>query len=172
MIYIGADHRGWKLKNQLAELLQEDFGMNNIADKGAYVEDFGDDYVYFGKKVCENVQQDNFHYLNLSVLRDKFDIHWPSYGILICGSGEGMSIIANKFKGILASLSLNSKSAVLARQHNNANVLILQSFEEVNPTILYQTIVKPFLQTTFENEERHLRRVLEVIDYDFNQRNI
>ena len=78
-------------------------------------------------------------------------------GILVCGTGIGMSIAANKIKGIRAALCSDTFSARLTRQHNNSNVLCLG--ERVTGEGLMLDIVKIWLETPFSNEERHLRRI-------------
>ncbi|MBI3873721.1 MAG: ribose 5-phosphate isomerase B, partial [Arcobacter sp.] len=103
--YIGADHAGIEIKRFVKELFEK---------KGHTVEDLGPfdtlrvDYPDYASKVCEAVLSDN-----------------GSKGILICGSGIGMSMAANKFAGIRAALCHNEYSAKMARQHNDANVLCL-----------------------------------------------
>lgn len=163
MIYLASDHRGWHLKNKLAEILQENFGVNNVVDCGDYVEDAGDDYVDFAAKACQNIESDNFASLNIAILKNKLLEYWPSFGIFLCGSGVGMGIVANKYKTIFAANCHNTRSTILARQHNNANVLVLESENNENVELTYQTLVKPFLQTSFDNEERHLERILKIL---------
>lgn len=139
MIYIASDHAGFKNKTQLLEYFKE--SKFEIKDLGPFVYEYSDDYVDYAKKVCERIQSDSSN----------------SKGILICASGEGMSITANKFKGIYAALCNSSKDAVLSRQHNDTNVLVLASTE--NPEILYKTIVVPWLESEFSKASRHQRRI-------------
>jgi ribose 5-phosphate isomerase B len=103
--FIGSDHAGIKLKDFVKKLFEE---------KGHIVEDLGPfdearvDYPDFAKKVCKAVLK-----------------HKNSKGILICGTGLGMSMTANKFNGIRAALCHNTYSASMAIEHNNANILCL-----------------------------------------------
>jgi ribose 5-phosphate isomerase B len=134
-IAIGNDHRGLELKQSIIQLL---------ADSGHSYEDFGShttdsvDYPDFAREVAE------------AVVRGDFD-----YGILICDTGIGMSIAANKVKGIRAALCHDAFSAGRARQHNNANVLCLGT--SGTPQAVAET-VKTFLSAEFEGG-RHQRRL-------------
>ena len=136
-IAIGCDHGGFELKQQIIEYL------NSI---GTEFEDFGCmsekscDYPEYGKAVAK------------AVAAGKFD-----FGILICGTGIGMSITANKVKGIRAALCSDSFSAEATREHNNANVLCLGA--RVTGAGLALNIVDTFLNTPFSNDERHIRRI-------------
>lgn len=148
MIYVGADYRGYEKKNQLLQFLAN----NNYdaTDMGAYEyvegDDFNDAAVAVAKQVRENRE---------------------SFGILICDSAHGMTIQANRFKGIRAAHCDNTESAKLAREHDDANVLCLSAhFMDENKI---QEIAKTFLDTNFENLERRVRRINrldEREDYD------
>jgi len=142
MIYIASDHAGFANKTQILEYFKN--SKFEIKDLGPYVYEYSDDYVDYAKKVCERIQKDPAE----------------SKGILICASGEGMSITANKFKGIYAALCRSSKDAVLSRQHNDTNVLVLASNE--NAELLYKTIILPWLETEFSNAKRHQRRIEKI----------
>ena len=138
-IALGCDHRGLKLKQAIMELLN-DLG-NEYQDFGCYDSD-PVDYPDIAKQVAE------------AVALGKFD-----YGILICSSGIGMSIAANKVKGIRAALCCGVSSAERARQHNDANILCLG--EDTLEQALALDIVKVYLSTTFEGG-RHLRRLEKI----------
>ena len=133
MIYIANDHGGVVLKNKIQKFLKK---------KGYDVENLGTDsfesvnYADFAKKLCPKVLENS-----------------TNFGILICKSGIGMSITANRFKGIRAGLCLNSKMARLCRNHNNCNVLVLGS-----NTFNYKKVVLTFLTESFAGG-RHLERV-------------
>lgn len=135
-IAIGSDHRGYRLKQSVAQLLQ---------DKGHQIQDFGClderpiDYPDVGGQVAQ------------AVARGDFD-----RGILICGTGIGMSITANKVPGIRAALCTSPYTARLATEHNNANVLCLGG-GVVGPD-LAREIVSTYLGATFQGD-RHARRV-------------
>jgi len=138
-ICIASDHAGFKLKEET-----KDFLINkniSIIDLGP-INDNSVDYPDFAKKVSNRVKS------------KKSDI-----GILICGSGIGMAISANKTKGIRAALCYNSKSARLSRQHNNANIMCLGSRFTNKSSAL--KLVTAFLQTKFEGG-RHLRRIKKI----------
>ena len=137
-IYISSDHAGYELKFNLVSMLIEEFKNHEVFDCGPYSEELVD-YPTKEEKVCENVL-----------------FNEGSLGILICGTGIGMSIAANKIKGIRAALCNDIFSARLARQHNNANVLVLGS--RVIGNGLAQEIVTSFLQSEFEGG-RHSERL-------------
>ncbi len=135
-ISIGCDHRGLELKQAIMGLLTE-LG-HDYHDFGCYTSD-PVDYPDIAKLVGE------------AVASGKFD-----QGILICSSGIGMSIAANKIKGIRAALCCDTVGAEMARRHNDANILCLG----VN-TVAALDIVKVYLSSTFEGG-RHLRRVEKI----------
>lgn len=133
LIFIASDHAGFELKQYLIETLKED-----IRDLGTYSTE-SCDYPVYAHKLTEEV-------LNNA----------NSVGILICGSGVGMSIAANRKKDIRAALCANEEIAALSRQHNDANVLVLGARFISKECAL--KCVQTFLQTPFESG-RHLRRV-------------
>ncbi len=137
MIGIGSDHGGFNLKEEIIKYLKE----NNIPfkDYGTYSTE-AVDYPIYAKKVAEDVANNKL---------DK--------GILICGTGIGISIAANKVKGIRAALCHDVFSAKATREHNNANILAMG--ERVIGVGLALEIVKTFLETPFSNEERHIKRI-------------
>ncbi len=134
-IAIGCDHRGLELKEFIIKLIAE--AGHSYEDFGCYTAD-SVDYPDIAKKVAEAVAQSHF-----------------KRGILICNTGIGMSIAANKVKGIRAALCHDASTARRARQHNDANVLCLagEGKQATTPEIL-----EAFLDTDFEGG-RHLRRV-------------
>ncbi len=136
-IAIGADHAGFRLKAEIIKLLDE-LG-HTYRDFGAY-DASPSDYPDFGRAVAE------------AVARGDFDL-----GILICGNGIGMSIVANKVKGIRAALCHDTFSAHQSREHDDANVLCLG--ERVIGPGLARDIVKTWLAAKFSGAERHRRRL-------------
>ena len=138
-IALGCDHRGLKLKQAIMSLLNE-LG-HDYDDFGCYSTD-SVDYPDIAKQVAE------------AVASEKFD-----QGILICSSGVGMSIAANKVSGIRAALCCGTMSAERARQHNDANVLCLG--EDTLEQASALNIVKVYLSTPFEGG-RHLRRLEKI----------
>lgn len=137
MIAVGSDHGGFELKKEVMEHLK----MRNIEykDFGTYSRE-SCDYPVYAKKVAESV-------LN----------HECEFGILICGTGIGISISANKMKGIRAALCHDCFSAEATRSHNDANILAMGA--RVVGSGLALKIVDTFLDTPFSNDERHIRRI-------------
>ena len=137
MIYIGSDHGGYTLKLEIIEHLRE---------RGFEVIDIGCDseascdYPIYAKKVTDAI---------IDGSADK--------GILVCGTGIGMSMAANKVSGIRAALCHDVFSAQATREHNNANILCLGA-RVVGPGLALM-IVDTFLDTAFSNDERHVRRL-------------
>lgn len=133
---IGGDHAGFGYKQIIIEMLKA--GGWNVEDKGTYSEDSTDypDYAHPVADMVENGQ--------------------AAVGILICGSGNGVCMSANKHKGVRAALCWNEELASLARQHNNANILCIPSrFISIE---MAQQMTDTFLGTAFEGG-RHERRV-------------
>ncbi|OHE72736.1 MAG: ribose 5-phosphate isomerase B [Verrucomicrobia bacterium GWC2_42_7] len=142
-ISMGADHGGFVLKQQLTELLKA----KNIpfCDQGTHSVD-PCDYPDFAIKVCQDLQQ-----------------KVATHGILICKTGVGMDICANKMAGIRAAVILNEYSCKHARAHNDINVMCLAS--EFTKEQDLEKLLHLFLSTPFE-EGRHLRRVTKINDLD------
>tara|TARA_Y100000591_G_C21781089_1_gene671095 strand:+ start:671 stop:1108 length:438 start_codon:yes stop_codon:yes gene_type:complete len=138
-ICIASDHAGFRLKEYTKDYL---ISKNiSIIDLGP-LNNSSVDYPDFAKKVSSRVKS------------KKSDI-----GILICGSGTGMAISANKMRGIRAALCYNLRSARLSRQHNNANIMCLGSRFTNKSSAL--KLIAAFLQTKFEGG-RHLRRIKKI----------
>ena len=137
LIAIASDHGGFDLKEKVKAQLEK---------KGFEVKDFGCfdksscDYPDFGKPAAEAVGRGECE-----------------FGVLICTTGIGMSMVANKVKGVRAALCCDSVSASLTRLHNNANVLVLGA--GIVGENLATGIVDTFFGTDFSNEERHQRRI-------------
>jgi ribose 5-phosphate isomerase B len=140
MIAIGSDHAGFTYKEQLKQLLQNE-GFS-FKDFGTYKPDATD-------------YPDIAHYVSDAVAGGEYE-----KGILICGTGIGMSIVANKHKGIRAAVCESIKSAQLAREHNNANILCLG--ERITPWNTSSEIIKTFLSTQFSGNERHQCRIQKI----------
>ena len=136
IISVGADHGGFELKDKLAAFLREEG--YEVIDNGTNSPD-SVDYPDFAKSVARDI------------LEKKAD-----FGLLVCGSGIGISIAANRFKGIRAALVTNDDYARLSRQHNNANMMALGAGP--TGTMLALEIVDVWLDTPFEGG-RHQRRV-------------
>jgi len=145
-IFFGTDHRGFELKEFLKEKLLKESNYD-FEDLGNFVYDPEDDYPDFSFKVGEKVRDNP-----------------GSLGILICGSGAGVCFAVNKIKGIRGALALNPEMVKIIKEHDDINVLCLASdFTEKN--IAWDT-VKTFLKTKFKNEEKYLRRIKKVEDYE------
>lgn len=142
-IAIGSDHAGFKLKEALKGFLISK--SLKVLDEGTYSED-AVDYPDFAKKVADDIKNKN-----------------ADFGILICGTGIGMSIAANRIKGIRAALCLFPEMARLARSHNDANVLVLPG--RLISSELAQWITEVFLSENFEGG-RHEKRVKKIEEMD------
>ena len=135
---IGCDHAGVALKADLTAFLKTR-GVN-VVDVGSFDASAGDDYPDFAVPVCE------------AVLEGK-----AQRGVLLCSTGIGMSIVANRFTGIRAAIVTDDATAKLSREHNNANVVIL-SARALNAQAAKDALAK-WLDTPFSEEERHVRRL-------------
>ncbi len=142
MIAIGSDHGGYDLKEVVIAHLKEK-GID-VKDMGCYNKS-SCDYPVYGKAVAEAVADGSCE-----------------KGIVICTTGIGISITANKVKGIRAALCADTLSAKLTRLHNNSNVLALGA-GIVGPNLALE-IVDTFIGTEFSNEERHQRRIDAIED--------
>lgn len=142
-ISIANDHNGVKIKNLLKEYLSN-LGYE-IIDLGS---DEGEpaDYPLYAYKV------------GISVASSESNL-----GILICGTGIGMSIACNKVKGIRCAKVSNIDEAKLCKQHNNANVIAISS---KTPIWKLKKMIKTFIETPFSNEERHIRRNSLIDNYN------
>ena len=143
-ISIGSDHAGYKLKEALIAYLAK---KHQVLDMGTYNDD-SVDYPDYAFSVSQKVVQKEV-----------------DFGILICHTGIGMSISANKVKGIRAALVGSEENAKLTREHNNANVLCLSSKD--TSFDLAKQIVDTFLNTQFLGE-RHERRVNKICQFEEN----
>ena len=138
-VCIASDHAGYKLKEIIKEHLINKY--ISMFDMGPF-ENKSVDYPDYAKKLAKRIKA------------KKSDI-----GILVCGSGTGMAISANKIKGIRAAVCYNIKSTRLSRQHNNANIITLGA--RLTKKSLSLKLVDLFLKTKFEGG-RHLKRVKKI----------
>lgn len=140
MIGIGCDHGGYELKQEIIKLLQD----NTMAfkDFGTYSKE-SVDYPDYAKAVSKAVVEGEC---------DK--------GILICGTGVGISIAANKINGIRAALCSDCFTAEATREHNDANILVLGG--RTIGVEVAKKIVEIFFATEFSNDERHIRRINKI----------
>ncbi|UYL08147.1 RpiB/LacA/LacB family sugar-phosphate isomerase [Bdellovibrio sp. SKB1291214] len=148
IIYIGCDHAGLDLKLKVMSA----FPNFEWKDQGTFTGD-SVDYPDYADKVCKELTK-------VEILNQKSGITDPTFGpamgILICGSGQGMAIRANKYQHMRAALCWNEDIAKLSREHNNANILVL-SARFTSPDLAIK-MVKEFFATKFEGG-RHQRRV-------------
>jgi ribose 5-phosphate isomerase B len=138
-IIIGSDHAGFDLKEQIRKFLSEKG--YNIKDVGTFSHE-SVDYPLIAKELAQNIAEKKF-----------------SRGILLCGSGLGMSITANRFRNVRAALCHNIYTVELSRKHNDANILVLGG--RILGSGLALEMVEIFLHTDFEGG-RHLRRLEEI----------
>ncbi len=142
-IGIGNDHHGVHLKQVIS----------------TYLEQQGYEVINFGTDTTENVDYTTYAFQVGEAVRDqKID-----YGILICGSGIGMSIACNKVRHVRCAKVNNVHEVEMTRRDNNANVMTLG---ETTPDDIAIEMVKTFLNTPFMNNERYQRRVKEIDNYD------
>lgn len=152
-IFFGTDHGGFRLKEYLKHwLAEQSFSAEfEVVDLGAFTLDPDDSYVPFAQAVAKQVQQD----------AKEPESEPVSFGILLCRTGGGMSIAANRYDGVRAVVCRNRGDALHARAHNNANVVVLEG-DRVSP-VQAEEILQTFLTTPFE-EGRHLARI-RAIEY-------
>lgn len=136
-VFLGSDHGGFKLKEVLKKWLT-DAGYK-FTDLGCFSEE-SVDYPDFAREVCEKVHEEP-----------------SSRGVLICGTGIGMSMVANKFQGIRAALCTNELMAQMGREHNDAQIICMGG--RVSSDEVATKMLDVFLKTKFSGEERHKRRV-------------
>lgn len=141
-VAIGADHGGYELKNDLVALLKE--MSHEVEDAGAHAYDAHDDYPDFARQVAEAVAAGR-----------------AERGIIVCGSGVGASIAANKVKGVRAGLCHDTYSAHQGVEHDDMNVLCLGA--RVVGVEVARELATAFLGARFSGKERHVRRLNKVL---------
>lgn len=142
MIYIGSDHGGFRLKENVKKFLKKE--KIKVTDLGAKKLQPKDDYIDYAALVAKKVSA-----------KPAGDI-----GILICRSGQGVAIAANKFKNVRASLVWNTTEAKMSRQDDMSNILCLPA-DYISPSMA-EHIVSAWLATPYSKEERHIRRVKKI----------
>lgn len=147
-VSIGSDHAGFEMKQQLIEVIKRQG--HTPHDVGTFEPDKPDDYPDFAKLVAEEVRGGK-----------------AERGILVCGSGVGVSVAANKFKGIRAGLCHDHYSAHQGVEHDDMNVLVLGA--RIIGPLLAQECAEAFLGARFSNEERHVRRLNKVKGFENNE---
>jgi ribose 5-phosphate isomerase B len=144
-IHIGSDHAGLEFKNRIVDHLKGQG--HNVVDHGPHSYDPLDDYPVFCIPAAEAVVKDS-----------------GSLGIVLGGSGNGEQIAANKVEGIRAALVWSHDTAILAREHNNANVIAIGGRMHAEEFAL--ELVDLFIKTPFPGDERHVRRINLVGKYE------
>lgn len=139
-IYISSDHAGFTKKQKLAQMLAKNY---SVIDLGPETLNPSDDYPVFAERIGNAVTQNP-----------------DSFGIILCASGQGVEIAANKIDGVRAALVWKPHLAVETRNDNNSNVLALPS-EELSVEEMFE-ISQKFIQTPFSTAPRHQRRVDEI----------
>lgn len=152
-VYIGADHRGFKLKQVIFQYL---------TDKDYQVEDYGahelnerDDYTLYAEKVGSVVGD---YYAGST--QEEVHKHAGVRGILLCGSGVGVDIVANKFDGVRASIGKEVRQIKKGREDDDMNVLVIAA--DFTKEKEAKEMVKAFLETRFSGKSRHKRRIEEI----------
>ncbi len=144
-IVIASDHGGFELKNKIAAWLHDK--NVSVVDLGSLLYDADDDYPDFAKAVAEKISSGE-----------------AGKGILICGSGVGASIAANKFKGVRASVCHDCYSARQGVEHDNMNVICIGA--RIIGEKLAQEVISAFLNAKFIEEERFIRRLEKVMKFE------
>lgn len=146
-VYIGADHRGYELKEKVKDWLDE--WEYEYEDMGAGELDPKDDYTLFAEKVGSIVAKEE-----------------GSRGILICGSGVGVDVVANKFDGVRSSLGFSKEQVKAGRNDDDMNVLSIAADHTATSEV--KNIVKTFLETEFSGKERYKRRIDDIKKIEAN----
>lgn len=144
-IHIGSDHAGLELKAELVKHLSSKG--HDVTDHGPHKYDALDDYPDFCIPAAQAVAKDP-----------------SSLGIVLGGSGNGEQIAANKVKGIRAALAWSIETAKLAKEHNNANVVAVGG--RMHEISFVKEIIDVFIGEPFSNDERHVRRIKKISDFE------
>ncbi len=148
IIYLGADHRGFALKEEIEKFLRGEG--YEVGDLGDEVYNAEDDFPYFSAPVAKKVSEDPIN----------------SRGIVVCGSGVGVMIVANKFKGVRAATGMSPDHVHAARHDEDINVLALAADFTDQETA--KKMVTVFLTTPFGGDERYRRRLDEINSLEHN----
>ena len=144
-ISVAADHNVYELKNEISETLKRDG--HDVIDMGPHYLDPSDDYPDYAKPLAESVSSGE-----------------TERGIMVCGSGVGASVAANKVKGVRAAVCHDIYSAHQGVEHDDMNVLCLGS--RIVGTEVVRELVSAFISAEYTNEERHARRLTKVIEME------
>ena len=146
-VHIGSDHAGLELKNSLVDHLKN--SGHDVVDHGPHEYDALDDYPVFCIPAAQGAANES-----------------GSFGIVLGGSGNGEQMAANKVKGIRAALVWSVETAKLAREHNDANVIAIGG--RMHSIDVCKELIDVFLATPFSNDERHIRRIGQVSNFETN----
>ena len=144
-ISVAADHNGYELKNEIAEILKQNG--HEVIDIGPHSMDPLDDYPDYAKPLANSVSTGD-----------------TERGIMVCGSGVGASVAANKVKGVRAAVCHDVYSAHQGVEHDDMNVLCLGS--RIVGSEVVRELVSAFISAEYTNEERHARRLGKVIEME------
>lgn len=142
IIYLGADHRGFKLKEKIKAWLHMDG--YNVEDLGNTKLDTSDDYPDFASKVAKKISENP-------------DEH---KGIVFCGSGVGVDIVANRFSGVRCAVAINRAQVEAASRDDHVNVLAIAS--DFLPEAVVQEVILAWLMNQHKEQERHMRRIEKI----------
>ena len=146
-VYLGADHRGFKLKEKIKKWLEEwDY---EVKDMGASEFDLKDDYTLYAEKVGSIVGKEK-----------------GARGVLLCGSGVGVDVTANKFDGVRASIGKTSEQVKAGRSDDNMNILVIAA--DYTKEDEAKKMVKAFLETKFEGKARQKSRLSDIEKIEAN----
>ena len=149
--FIGSDHRGFKLKEQIKEfLVKQDI---QFKDCGNTIYKKDDDYPDYAKAVAKQIQK-------------ALKTNQPAKGILLCGSAEGMVIAANKFKAIRAALTTSKEQTILAVKDDHINVICIPA--NTSKITKSKSIILAFLKAKTSQAKRHLRRIKKINQIEKN----
>jgi ribose 5-phosphate isomerase B len=147
-ISVGADHAGYEMKRMLVDFIEK-LG-HSVHDVGTFEPDKPDDYPDYATLVADDIRSGG-----------------AERGVLVCGSGVGVSVAANKFKGIRAGLCHDHYSAHQGVEHDDMNVLVMGS--RIIGQMLAQDVTEAFLSARFSGEDRHVRRLNKVKGIEENE---
>ena len=144
-IGIASDHRGYELKKEIINSLKDEY-----------------EFIDYGTDSNQSVDYPDYAFK----LGDAINNKKVEFGVAICGSGIGISIACNKVDGIYCAKVSNEDEAFYTRNDNNTNVVAFSSKTEISTAI---KIVKKFVETPFSNDERHIRRINKIKNYEENR---
>ncbi len=148
-IAIATDHNGATIKNEIIAYLENrGYEVLNLSPSNTALDDYSD-YAFIVSEKVKSKEVD--------------------YGVLLCGTGIGMSIAANKVKSIRCAHVSNVNEAALSKEHNNANIIALSTKNNINDTI---KMIDVFINTEFKSEDRHVRRISKITNYENGTYNV